>query len=124
MDTDADSEFLEEIREYLYFFTSDIESESEELDCMEKLRRFIRNARCDPDINSVLINFVDDWITKSFEHLLPSLCHRHYMYRYFGWVADNCFTESENAVLVGDEMGPKPSHRMHVAGDAILQVST
>ena len=90
---------------------------------MKKLRRFCNNARSNDNINDNLIDFILEYIRVSFEDVLPLLSHRNYMYRYCGWVADNCFTESENATLSKDEFGPKPNHRLHISGDAILQVS-
>ena len=50
------------------------------------------------------------------------MCLRNYhKYHFYGWVADNCFTESENSTIERDPLGPKSSYKLHVSADAIIQ---
>ena len=40
---------------------------------------------------------------------------------HWGWVNENCFTESENAALKGDVSGPKANNKLNSSVDATLQ---
>ena len=70
---------------------------------------------------SKVLDFTSEFLTTSFEHRLPRLSHRHFMFKFMGWVSDNCFTESENSAIARDTFGPKPSHKLHISADTTLQ---
>ena len=108
--------------EWLYSFTSDVETVEEEQDSLEKLRKVISFERSNDVISSGLLDFTAKFIRTTFEDLLPSIAHHNFMYKYCGWVSDNCFTESENSTLARDTFGPKPTNKLHVSGDKILKV--
>ena len=119
--SDAEKAFVEEIKEWLYSFTKDIESEWEEKDSLHKLRSFISKSRSHPDIKDCVTDFTSNFLLSKFEDQLPRLCLRYTLHSHCGWVHDNCFTESENAAIAKDPLGPKPNMRLHVSGDTILQ---
>lgn len=119
--SDADYAFIEEMRDWYYSFTNYIESEDEENDSLQKLKDVIAFERTQSKVSKALLDWTLEFLTTKFVHRLPLLCKRNYLFSYNGHVADNCFTESENSRLVRDPMGPRPSYRLHISCDAILQ---
>jgi len=109
---DADDDFIKEISNWLYSFTNYIESEAEEKDSMKKLKAIIRFEQSQSNVSPGLLEFVSEFVSTKFEHKLPFICHCHFMGRYYGNVADNCFTESANSLVARDEMGPKPKYNL------------
>lgn len=107
--------------DWFYSFTNYIEYEHEELDSLQKLKDVITFERSQKRISNSLLDWTTEFLTEKFEHRLPLLCNRNYKYQLCGSIADNCFTESENSALARDPLGPKPTYRIHVSCDAILQ---
>ena len=119
--TDLDGAFIEEMRDWFYDFTNYIEYGHEEKNHLAKMREIIAFERSQGRVSKPLLDYTLDFLTTKFQDRLPLLCQRHFKFTYCGHVADNCFTESENSSLARDPLGPKPSYRLHVSADAILQ---
>ena len=73
------------------------------------------------NLNNTLLEETRDFIKTNFEDQLYRICHRHYKFKFWGWVDENCFTEGSNASLSRDVLGPKPKHKLHQAADCIIQ---
>ncbi len=58
---------------------------------------------------------------KGFKALLPKLCQRHFQDIYGEDLAPDSFTESENAALKKDTMGPRPNQSIDTSIEAIWQ---
>ena len=80
----------------------------EEKDTVQKLKDMLHFEKNQGKISKDLIGWTWEYLTTKFEHRLPLLCNRHFMYVLCGYVADNCFTESENSSISRDTLGPKP----------------
>ena len=104
----------------MYSFTNYIESEAEEKDSMSKLKAVIKFERSQTNITPALLDMTYEFITTKFEHKLPHICHRYFMGKYYGHIADNCFTESSNSLIARDPMGPKPKYNLANAVGSIL----
>ena len=118
---DEDYAFIEEMRDWLYSFTSYIETESEEKDSLRKLKGVIQFELERKKLSKALLDFTLTYVTTRFEHRLDMLCHRRFMNTFEGRVADNCFTESDNSALARDPFGPKPNYKLHKAVGTIVQ---
>ena len=116
---DADTAFIKTVSDWLYSFTNYTETRDEEKDSMKKLKAFVRNQKDNAHISNNLIQATLDFIITKFEDRLPRLSHRHYLHAVAGGFADNCFSESSNASLSRDPLGPNPSHHLHNSMDAI-----
>lgn len=119
--SEAEKKFISEVKDWLYSFTNYIETKWEEEDSLNKLFAMIEAERENSDIKNELLDFTAAYVTQKFKPQLGRLCNRHYKYNFFGWVADTCFVESENSATARDPLGPKPNHRLHVAGDAMVE---
>lgn len=119
--TDEDATFIEEMKDWFYSFTSDIESEMEEKDSIDKLKMVLNFEKNRGNISKGLLGWTWEFLTTKFEHRLPYISLRNYLYRFVGFVADNCFTESENSAIARDPFGPKPLYRLHVSCDTLIQ---
>lgn len=118
--TDAEIAFIEEMRDWFYSFMNDIENVQEEQDSLSKLKNVINKERGNDAIANVILDETLTFITVSFEDQLYRMSHYHYKKSWWGWVSENCFTESSNSSLSRDPFGPKPNHKLHVAGSCIL----
>ena len=118
---DGDHDFLDAIRDWLYHFTSDIESPFKEHDSLTKLQMFVADGLKESSISDSLAQFCDSYIATKFKPQLPYLSKYRYMHLWMHWVADNCFTESANASIQGNPLGPKPQDELHTCGDKTLQ---
>ena len=95
----GDTDFVKAICDWLYSFTSDIESEFEETDSLSKLKTYVKNAKSNKMISGSVIEFVENFIRVSFETQLDRLSKRHYMHLFSHWVAESCFVESANNMI-------------------------
>lgn len=89
---------------------------------MAKLIRFCEKSGLGRDgsaISQSVLGFTEEFIRKSFNPKKGLISQASYMNSYSGWVADNCFTESENSVLQRDRCGPTPNNGVDVAIDRI-----
>ena len=89
---------------------------------MAKLIRFCQQSGLCRDGSAVspsVLDFTEQFIRKSFNPKKGLLSQASYMDSFSGWVADNCFTESENSVLQRDRCGPTPNNGVDVAIDRI-----
>lgn len=109
------------MRDWFYSFTNYIEYSHEEKDSLAKLRKVIAFEQSNGKVTPALVDFTSNFLTTKFQDRLPNLCLRVFKYAYYGWVADNCFTESENSTIERDAFGPKSSYRLHVSADATIQ---
>ena len=121
--SNVDNNFVEEIRDWLYSFTSQIETKEEEADSLAKLMHTIDIEQNLGQLNNILLEGTRDFIKTKFEDQLYKFCHRHYKFKFWGWVDKNCFTEGSNALLSRDVLGPKPKHKLHQASDCIIQLT-
>ena len=118
--TDNDLIFVRIVQDWLYHFTSDIETEFEEQDSLAKLQAYVHSDWVKKNVTHHVASFTDVFIVKSFRDQLPYLCKRYFMDKWMHWVADNSFTESSNAHMKLDPISPKPKDRIHIAGDKIV----
>ena len=123
LSTPHDEAFLDEVRDWLYSFSTYVESESEEKDSLAKLREVINMEKENNNISKGLLDFTTDYIITGFEDQLYRLCHCNYMDVLWGRIDDNCFSESSNSTLARDALGPKPNQKLHVAADCIIDHS-
>jgi len=112
-------EFQSTIVNWLYSFTNDIETEEQEKDSLEQLSLFIDLSEKE-GVNKSLITATRQFIRESFKPYLPLLCQRHFNDIYCGNTNENCFTESDNASMKKDSMGPKSNSRLHCSTSAIV----
>jgi hypothetical protein len=121
----VEKRFISYVANWMYFFTSSVETESEELHCKDLLMKFVHESMVTKNpkrkISAKLGNETLAFLEKSFWPVLRKLCFRHYMYIPSGDVASNCATESENASLKKSVCGPKNYHKLAVAAHATCQ---
>ena len=88
---------------------------------MAKLFRFCQRSgeSSSSSISRSLLDFTEKYIRKSFNPKKGLLSQASYIDSYSGWVADNCFTESENSALERDRCGPTPNNGIDIAIDCI-----
>ena len=118
--TDADNLFHLWIIEWLYSFANYIETKEEEEYSLFKMKKYIDRARQSVQVSCSVLEFTMNYL-REFKADLPSLCLRQYLQVHWGWVNENCFTESENAALKGDVRGPKANNKLNSSVDATLQ---
>lgn len=110
---------MDYVRNWLYSFTSSIESSREENHSYDLFVQFVNQSYTTENpkrkISLALFNYTMDFLTKQFQPSLSKLCFRHFMDQPHGDRADNSFTESENASLKGSVSGPLPFHKLAVA---------
>ena len=117
---EGDGPFISEITRWMYSFTTEIESEYEEQDSLDKLKSFIESSRNNEDISAAAIDFTHAFVTASFEHNLSMISKRNFSQCWNHWVSENGFTESSNRSLLYDPLGPKPNDSIHIACDKTL----
>ena len=69
--TDEDATFIEEMKDWFYSFTSDIESEMEEKDSIDKLKMVLNFEKNRGKISKGLLGWTWEFLTTKFEHRLP-----------------------------------------------------
>ena len=112
-----DNIFVSSIERWMYSFGSVIETEGEEKAHMSHLKSYIEAFT---DVTDSVRTFTRDFVTKSFEPLLPKICFRHYMFLPFGDTKVSSFVESYNGVMATSKTGPKPNHSLVTAFTRIL----
>ena len=68
---DGDHQFLDAIRDWLYHFTSDIETPFEEQDSLCKLFAFVADGSKEPTNSDYLAQACDSYISTKFKPQLP-----------------------------------------------------
>lgn len=106
---------------WFYHFTERIETEAQEKDSLAKLDIYIDEVEKEGKVSPGLITATKTFLDESFTPVLRLLCFREYMYIYCGDVNENCFTESDNASLKKDPMGPAANSKLYNSADAIIQ---
>ena len=96
-------------------------TEEKETDSMSKLKETLQSEYANKNLSNYIIEQTINYINTGFEDHLYRLCHCVYMWIWFGWVGDNCFTESSNSALACDPCGPKLNHKMHQATGCTIQ---
>lgn len=114
-----EKDFQSKIVNWLYSFTNDIETEEQEKDSLEQLSMFIDVSE-EEGVNRSLVTATRKFIRESFKPYLPLLCQRHFNDIYCGNVNENCFTESDNASMKKDSMGPEANSQLHISTSAIV----
>ena len=61
-----------------------------------------------------------NYVIESFMPDLSRLSHRHYMSTMMGFRRNNCFSETENALLYRDVMGPSSNNKIHISQSKIV----
>ena len=56
-----------------------------------------------------------NYVIAKFMPDLSRLSHRHYMGTMMGFRRNNCFSETENALLYRDPMGPSSNNKLHIS---------
>jgi hypothetical protein len=115
----ADAVFHLWVKEWFYSFADYIETKHEEEYSLAKLQCYINNARTAGKVSKQLIQFTETYL-KDFIADLASLCLRQYIDVYCGSVNENCFTESENAILKKNPCGPKANNKLNTSVDATI----
>ena len=105
----------------MYSFCNYVETPEEENDSLRKLREVLRIDFESQVVTRALVEYTEEFVVTKFIPSLPKLCLRYSKNFFFGWLADNCFVESENSALVRDPMGPKPNYKLHVSTSSIIQ---
>jgi hypothetical protein len=108
------------VKDWLYSFSSDIESESEEKGSLKKLKHFVVIKKGKDIISESLLHETLLFIDTKFIPSLPLLSMRQYKSVYNACTKNNCFTESDNSSLKRDQSGPKANHKLHTACDATI----
>lgn len=119
--SDVDKTFQQHMINWFYHFTDSIETEAQEKDSLAKLDLYIDEVEKEGKVTPGLITATKTFLDESFTPVLRLLCFREYMYIYCGDVNENCFTESDNASLKGDSMGPAANSKLYNSADAIIQ---
>ena len=119
--TDNDRAFVRLVKDWLYSFANDIESEYEEVDSMLKLKAYVSSDAVKKDVSPHIISFTYTYIVRSFEPQLPHLCKRHFMSKWCHHVGDNNFTETTNSMLSSDVLGPKPRDGIDLASHKTIE---
>ena len=110
-DNSADLKIQQQIVNFLYFFVNEVEFQYEEIYCMWVMDQFIAETKSEQLVYQPLVHFTENYLITAFYPLLDTLSFRHYMYTPYGWVGDNCFSESSNSQLSRDPCGPKVSFK-------------
>lgn len=121
MKSDADRLFQTHIVNWMYHFTSQIETEAQEKDSMFKLEAFLDKIEEEGVVSAILVSFTRTFLRESFKPVLDLLCFRNYIDIYCGDVDENCFTESDNAALRSDVMGPSANAHLFTSAHSITQ---
>ena len=103
---------------WFYSFTNYIETKLEEDYSIACFEQWIAMST---GVNGSLKTFTQTYWEKGFKPVLPKLCQRHFQEIYGGDLAANSFTESENAALKKDAMGPRPNQSIDRSHDAIAK---
>ena len=104
--TNNDKVFVARCINWFYSFTNYIETKLEEDYSIACFEQWIAMST---GVNGSLKTFTQTYWEKGFKPVLPKLCQRHFQEIYGGDLAANSFTESENAALKKDAMGPRPA---------------
>jgi hypothetical protein len=116
MKTDNDRVFVYTCINWFYSFTNYIETKLEEDCSITSFEKWIaKTTEVSPSIKTFTLTYWE----KGFKPLLPTLCQRHFQDIYGGDLAANSFTESENAALKKDTMGPRPNQSIDRSHEAI-----
>ena len=91
---------------------------------MDKLLEFIDDEQNDTNVSHSLVSMIREFVKAKFRRTLGSLCMRHYLDIWSGWVADNCFTEGTNAAIVRCPNGAKLNDSVYVSCSKFIQHST
>jgi hypothetical protein len=117
IETDNDRVFVYACINWFYSFTNHIETKLEEDYSIASFQQWIANST---EVSLSLKTFTQTYWEKDFKPLvLPKLCRCHFQDIYSGDLAANSFTESENAALKKDNMGPRPNQSIDRSHEAI-----
>ena len=61
-----------------------------------------------------------NYVIEKFMPDLSRLSHRHYMHTTMGFIRNNCFSKTENALLYRDPMGPNSNNKLHISQSKIV----
>lgn len=103
---------MDNIANWMYHFTSSVETAAEEKHSISKLNNYISESMASGVVSKDLGNRTRLFLTNSFYTRLSRLCFRHFMSITEGDRADNSWTESQNSALKRDVSGPKPFHKI------------
>lgn len=117
---ETDTQFISTVKVWLMSFTNSIETEWEENDSLQKLIQFCSSFGSSMPVSPSVIEFTERFIRKSFIPKRGLISQHSYMHSFSGWVADNCFTESENSTLARDACGPAPNNGVDISIDRII----
>ena len=104
----------------MYSFVTYVETEEEAEDSMTKLKDVIIPST-DGDGRK---SFVDDtlhFVETNFADQLVRMGNWNYMIKWYGWVGENCFTNSSNMALSKCVFGPKSKMHVHQSANCIIQ---
>jgi hypothetical protein len=116
IETQNDREFVSTCINWFYSFTNYIENKLEEDYSIASFQQWMANST---EVSPSLQTFTQTYWEKGFKPLLPKLCQRHFQEIYGGDLGANSFTESENAALKKDTMGPRPNQSIDTSHGAI-----
>jgi hypothetical protein len=115
--TDNDRVFVYTCINWFYSFTNYLETKLEEDYSIASFQQWIAKSK---EVPPSLKSFTQTYWEKGFKPLLPKLCQRNFQDIYGGDLAANSFTESENAALKKNTMGPaRPNQSIDTSHEGI-----